>query len=309
MSPILGIVASSKSTPGLILTPRTLPVTFNLNGFAKGGSSSLWMVGSSGSTAAATSSDGITWTTVTTSIALKDSLAGNPGSSYFSGNNTGTGARSNDGTSWASVTMQWSGNTGFVKYFSNISAYIRKMYGAAMEYGSTNAATWTDPSQTNYTALDAASNGTTIIWPTYGNQYIEWTSTSQWTTVNGFVSLPATKNWCGAAYDSVNNKFVVYDDTTSLAYSTSGTGSWTSATRPAQTGVGYQMSNDGGGGAYVLGGYASYLYSTNATTWINVPLSGSSGNGYITARWDSTNSRFLLMNSATTNYWTGTKPP
>jgi hypothetical protein len=304
--PVLGITASSKSTPGLQLTPRTLPVTFYLNGFAKGGTSSKWLVGSFSSTAAATSTDGITWTTVTASMALIYTLAGNPGTSYVTGGGS-TINRSPDGTSWAAATPVYSGSSYWLKYFPVISAYIKSNTGSAMEYGSTNGATWTATSS-GFTSYDASTNGTIVGFPSYNQQYFQYTNAASFPSIfTTSVNLGSTKNWIGTAYDSTNNKFVCYDDTTVLAYSTSGTSSWTTISRPAFTGT-QEMSNDGGGGAYFLGGIGSYLYSTNATTWTKVDMAAYGSSNYYYGRWDSANSRFLIMKNNSTQYFTGVKP-
>lgn len=296
----------SSAAPGLKLTSRTLPVTFNMNGFAKGGTSSLWFVGANGSTSAATSSDGITWTTITASRGMYYNFAGNPGTSYVSGDGNNIQYSSN-GTSWTLGSSYWSGSLGFMKYFPAISVYIKKLSGSAMESGNTTGVNWSNRPGTSYTAYDGSSNGNVVGWPTYGASYFEYTTTSSWTSINATSSsLPSTKNWVGTAYDSVNNKFVVFDDNVNLAYSTSGTGSWTQITRPSQSGVSYQMASDGGGGAYFLGGYDSYLYSTDATSWINVPMTGYGSGFYYQGRWDSANSRFLIMKQNSTQYFTGT---
>jgi hypothetical protein len=292
------------SQAGLVLTQRTLPVTFNLTGVVRGGTSSNWLVGSNGSTSIATSSDGITWTTATASQALYPYAAGAPGSTYVTVD--GTNARySSTGATWTTTATYWSGAVGFIKWFPNISVYFYKRTGSAAESASSAGSTWSNRAGTGYTAYDGATNGTTTGWPTYGSQYFEYTTSGSWTSITSpGASLPSTKNWIGAAYDSTNNKFVVYDDSGVAAYSTSGTSGWTQITIPTLSGYTYSTSNAAGNGVYVLAGTGGYLYSTTGTTFEKISL--GSGDHY--AAYDSTNTRFLIMKGNSTTYYTGVKP-
>lgn len=286
---------------GLTLTQRTLPVTYNLIGYQKGGSSDLWLIGSAGSTSIATSSDGITWTTATASQALLSAISAKPAGQYVTADGS-TVRYSAAGTTWSSATPYWTGSMTFLRYWGGaVLSHFKKLTSSAAESSSAGS-TWTNRSGTNYTGYDQVNNGSLFGFPAYATSYFMYTDNASWASFTQG-TLPSTKNWLGGAYDSTNGKFVVFDDSGTGAYSSNGT-SWTQITLPTLSGYTYASSSDGGNGCYVIGGTSGYLYSTDATTFKKITM--PSGDYY--AQYDSANTRFLIMKSASTTYYTGVKP-
>lgn len=286
---------------GLILTPRTLPITFVMTGFQKGGSSTKWLIGN-GSTSIATSTDGITWTTATANTALEYRVAAKPGGNYVTA--SGSAIRySSDGITWTSASPYWTGPMTWLRYWggSTIQSFVQK-FTSSSAASSSSGTVWNNRPGTTYTSYDQASDGNMSGMPGYGTAQWVYTNNANWT--NFLTSaLPATKNWISAAYDSINGKFVVLDDSGTGAYSSNGT-SWTQITVPTLSGYTYAQSSDGGGGVFAFGGTDGYLYSTDGIVFKKISM--PSGDYYF--QYDSSYSYFLMMKLSSTTYYTAIKP-
>lgn len=307
--PIIGTIGGGGAYGrlGLNLTQRTLPVTYSLSTYQKGSNGNVWLVGSSGSTSIAYSSNGTTWTTSTINVGLKSHLGGDYNSAgpqgrfvTADGNTTVSYSITGIGSTWSSASANYSGSLASFRY-TPVTGYIKKYSDSSLE-SSPNGSSWTIRTGALYGAYDIAYSNTITLFPAYGQDKVNYTTNATWATISQ-ANLPSSKYWIGAAYDSVNNRFIVYDDSGNLAYSSNGT-TWTQISIPTLNGYSYAASNDGGGGAFVLGGSGGYLFSKNGTTWTKQNL--PSGTYY--AKWDSTNNIFLLMTGSSTTYYTGTIP-
>ena len=149
------------------------------------------------------------WNSMTTPSAGYNAIAYGLGQYVVVGGTAGSGiiASSGDGSSWSARTVPAAAAT---QYFS------------AVAYGSTG------------TGLSGnTTTGLFIAIPTYGNIPVTSTNGSTWsipqTSLGGNVTLPATLAWSSIAYG--NGRFVaIASNSSSIAYTINGGGSWSLAT-------------------------------------------------------------------------------
>ena len=281
-----------------------------------------------------TSTDGVTWASVSTSMtnSLTDTLTTaatygegkvvivgnlNLQSTYdqYIGSDSHTNfyTTSTDLITWTGSSVSVVNNPSFGTYTSVYGGgkYVALSYGAA-NY-STDLVTWTTASTSNYTWVSSAyGNGTYVgIAVDSDNKAVTSTNASSWT----LRTLPSTRYWSGIAYG--NSTFVLVSSATSsgarsnvAATSTDGV-TWVSRTLPASK---YWISCGFGGGKFVAlaqEGYAAY--STNGVTWTATTLPNtenyfnvSYGNGVFAAVATNGSSDAATIYSTDGITWTNT---
>lgn len=237
MSPILGIVASS------ILKDTTLIVAFKY-----------------ASSSAATTKDGITWTSRSLPSTQNWYGAASNGTTMVVQSDTTTAATSTDGITWTSQTSpnafnygpKWGGNK-----FNSL--------GSARGLTSPDGATWTARTVPGGGASDwrnSAYNGTTWAAPQYGSSNAMTSSdATSWTLQTGV--MPSSQPWFDIDANPSGTFATMSYNTTNFATSTNGT-TWTARTgASAANKVCMRWIND----KFICVGNNSIQTSADGITW------------------------------------------
>ena len=207
------------------------------------------------------STDGITWTTATTSISLYgDSVCYGNGKFVAVAGVTASASYSTDGITWATTTMPRSANWQSVCYGAGKFVAVSDNNSAAAY--STDGVTWTEMSLSTskqwrsvcYGAGKFVAIARNTNAAAYSTDGITWTA----------MTLPSSKDWKTVCYGG--GKFVaVAKSSNAVAYSDDGI-NWTATTlRDSQTWYSVCYGN----GKFVAVAYNSNIiaYSTNGTSW------------------------------------------
>ena len=164
---------------------------------------------------AASSNDGVVWTSRSATVATA----------------TVTATNNDDSTAWSSGTQATSGNWYGVGYGN--SKYVAVRGGSlGVSYSTNGGSTWTDATGLTTGSDDVravAYGGGTWVIPYYaGNDVMTSTDGISWTFQSNV--LTATRNWSAIAYG--NGTFVIIGESSSVAqYSSNGT-TWSAGTMP-----------------------------------------------------------------------------
>lgn len=265
--PILGIVASSK-TKGVKFTQSTLPASRKWDSVAYDDGHGVWAVSASGTNAAATSTDGLTWTARTISRVV-DYVGAGPNflaAVIYNGNPADGSYSSDGGVSWTNMTFPMP----FAYPMAKNSTYMVLIsHLGTIALRSTNGYTWTAstlPASVYWNGIGwsgsvfAAVAGNATNSAAYSSDGVTWTGTT----------MPASGNWDGAIWDGAS-KFIAYLDNVATSATSPDGITWTQFTG---TRVGGAALGDTLYTAQFTGGTYTSIYKTTDTgaTWTAVPL-------------------------------------
>ncbi len=268
MSPILGIISSSKR----VVIPATTFLTVAY-----------------GTNLSATSSDGITWTS-RTMPSTRDwyALFYANGKFVIAGNSSTTGAYSTDGISWTTTTLPNSSSWVQTAYGNSTWVINGQNQPSAYAVSTNDAVTWSSGSGgAGYAGSSSVfGNGYFVSAETQANLGTNaWYSTNGTSWSNGG-SLGATVGWGRGFYNASGGGFIITANTSGnrVSQSTTGTGSWTVRTLPATASWGGALAYGNGVWSYITNTAAAS--STDGITWTSRTTPAAVGFG---AMWYSTN--------------------
>ena len=277
--------ASLRGNWRAFFTKRTLPTNASWSAVAWNGS--VWAALVGGSTQAATSTDGITWTSRTSSGSSGWNGMGVVGSTFVAVANGSTYQTSTDGINWTSRSMPSSTNWMITHYSGSLPSGVLAISPDKTAW-TTNGTSWTESAYASGTKNGgywqingSAYNGTTwvLLKDNFTDHYFTSTNGTTWTQRN--MPIPDQRyedmgyywggiSWTGtywlAAY-GYGTQF--YRSTDAINWTPVATPSWVAPDNKISLTPQYNPTGGGSNGSTYWSVYRGGFQTLDGVTWIN----------------------------------------